>query len=75
MKLVPDGTPKKAPVKFGEQATGNHFIKSGRGDVAEKEDPHFPTDTVAVVLYDRGTTWLAVYPKTTKTLYHTLEAM
>ena len=34
-----------------------------------------PINTVAVVLYDRGTKRLAVYPKATKTAYHTVEAM
>ena len=74
VKLVPDGTPKKAPGKFGEQVTGDHLIRNGRGEVGE-EDPNFPNGTVEVVLYDRGTQWLAVYPKTTKTTYHTIEAM
>ncbi len=40
-----------------------------------EEDANFPFNTVAVVLYDRGTKWLAVYPKTTKTTEHTIEAM
>ena len=26
-KAAPDGPPKKPPVKFGEQVTGDHFIK------------------------------------------------
>ena len=51
---------KPQPTKFGEQVTGNHFIKGGRED---ERDPHFPCDTVAVVLYDRGTRFLAVYPQ------------
>ena len=40
-----------------------------------RKTPHFPIDTVAVVLYGRGTGWLAVYPKAIKTGYHTEEAM
>ncbi len=73
-QLAPGEAAKKAPAKFGEQVTGCHFIKntSLSGD---EEDPNLPIDTVAVVLYDRGTTWLAVYPKATKTAYHTVEAM
>mgnify|MGYP000040302007 CR=1 FL=1 len=34
-----------------------------------------PTDTVAVLLYDIGTKWLAVCLKATKTTYHTIGAM
>ncbi len=41
----------------------------------KEEDPSFPIDTVAVILYDRGTKWLAVYPKATNTAYHTVDAM
>ena len=41
-KLVPDEGAKIPPTKFGEQVTGGQFIKSGRGDVADEEDPHFP---------------------------------
>ena len=51
---------------------GDHFIKGGRD---EEEDPNFPCDTVAVVLYGRATRWLAVYPKTAKTTVHTIAAM
>ena len=57
-------------MKLGEQVTGSHFIKSSAGQSGGEEDPNLPTDTVAVVLYDRGTKWLAVYPKATKTAYH-----
>ena len=72
--LVPDEAAKKAPVKFCEQVTGYHFIKdASRSD--DEEGPHFPIDTVAVVLSDRGTRWLAVYLEATKTCYHTVEAM
>ena len=70
--LVADEGATPPPTKFGDQVTGDHFIKGGV--VVDDEDPFFPTDTVAVVLYDRATKWLAVYPKTTKTTYHTMEA-
>ena len=63
-KAAPDGPPKKPPVKFGEQVTGDHFIKNASSVI--EEDASFPIDTVAVVLCDRGTKWVAVYPKTTK---------
>ena len=65
---------KKPPTRFGEQVTGDHFIKNGTYE-ADEEDPFFPVDTVAVVLYDRATKWLAVYPKLAKTTYHTIAAM
>ena len=54
--------------------TGDHFIKKGGGDFDEADDPNFLADSVAVVLFDRATRWLAVYPKSTKTTYHTIEA-
>ena len=65
---------KPLPTKFGEQVTGEHFIKgcSGRED---EGDPNFPCDTVAVVLYDRGTRFLAVYPKSAKDTANTVAAM
>ncbi len=60
------------PTKFGEQVTGDHFINGGRED---EEDHNFPCDTVAVVLYDRGTRFLAVYPKSAKDTANTVAAM
>ncbi len=74
-KLVPDEVARPPPTKFGEQVTGDHFIKERQGPDDDEGDPDFPCNTVAVVLYDRGTKWLAVYPKSTKTTYHTIEAM
>ena len=62
------------PTKFGEQVTGDHFIKNV-GDFIDEEVPNFPADTVAVVLYDRATRWLAVYPKMTNTTFDTIAAM
>ena len=62
-KLIPGGDARSLPTKFGEQVTGDHFIKNllyGGGD------PNFPINTVAVALYDRATEWLASYPKATK---------
>ena len=37
VRLVPYGIPKKAPAKLGEQVTGDHFIKNGRGEVVEAQ--------------------------------------
>ena len=53
------GEVKVLPTKFGEKVTGDHFIKNVAGYAAQ-EDPNSPVDTVAVVLYDRATKWLAV---------------
>ena len=55
--------------------TGDHFIKHSLSKEGEIEDPNFPVNTVAVVLLDRGTKWLSVYPKATKSAFHTIEAM
>ncbi len=59
---------RKVPTKFGEQVTGDHFIKNTPDDV--DEDPGQPKDTVGIVIFDRGTKWLAVYPKASKTTTH-----
>ena len=72
-KLVPDEARKDPPTKFGDQVTGDHFIKYTPGD--DDEDPEHPKDTAGIALYDRGTKWLAVYPKGSKTTCHTMEAM
>ena len=64
-KLVLDEAAKKAPVKFGEQATGDHFINNSSLS-GDEEDPNIPIDTVAVVFYVRDTQWLAVYTKATE---------
>ena len=55
--------------------TGDHFFKNAHGQDDGEEDPSFPCDTVALVLYDRATRWLAVYPKSIKSASHTIEAM
>ena len=53
-RLVPDEVAPPPPKKFGDQVTGDHFIKNvGQSDA--EEDPNFPTDKVAVVLFDRAT--------------------
>ena len=65
-KPIPGAEAKPPPTKFGEQVTGDHFIKSGTG-TPDEEDPYFPVNTVAVALYDRATKWIAVYPKSAKT--------
>ena len=59
----------------GEIAKLTPDEKNGKGVDGKRKVPIFPTDTVAVVLYDRGTRWLAVYHKATITTYHTIEAM
>ena len=73
--LIPDTAPRRAPVKCCDQAIGYHFIRNGSGPDGGEDDPGFPTDTVAVVLFDRPTKRLAVYHTATKTAHHTIEAM
>ena len=55
--------------------TGDHFIRYSLSNDSELEVLNFLVDTVAVVLFDRGTKWLSVYPKATKSAFHTIEAM
>ena len=45
-----------------------------KNDDGEEDDDTVPHDTVAVVLLDRGTGWLDVYPKASKSTEHTIEA-
>ena len=47
-----------------------HLINNDDGE----EDDGIPTDTNAVVLLDRGTGWIDVYPKGSKSTEHTVEA-
>ena len=56
---------------FGYQVTGYHLIRSED----DTEDTDVPVDTVAAVFLDRATTWIAVYPKSSKSAKHTVEAM
>ncbi len=37
-------------------------------------DYDIPVDTAALVMLDRATQWIAVYPQATKTAEHTIEA-
>ena len=60
------------PTKFGEQVTGDHFIKGGRED---EEDHNFPCATVAVFLYDCATRFVAVYPNSFTYLANPVAAM
>mgnify|MGYP000535709357 CR=1 FL=1 len=71
---IPGAETRPPPTKFGEQVTGDHFIMNGTGS-PDEEDLYFPSNTVAVVLYDRATKWIAVYPTSAKTTLHTIEAM
>ena len=58
------------PEAFGAQVTAGHLTKNDDGE----EDDGIPVDTVAVVLLDRGTGWIALYPKASKSTEHTVEA-
>ena len=41
----------------------------------DAEDTDVPVDTVAVVFLDRATKWIAVYPKSSTSAKHTIEAV
>ena len=41
----------------------------------EGEESDIPVDTVALVMLDRATQWIAVYPKATKSADHTIRAL
>ena len=71
-KLVPDEGASGPPTKFGEQVTADHFIKNGQESTDEVESL-FPSSSVAVVMHDRGTKWLACYPKSTKSADQTID--
>ncbi len=68
--LGPDAVGPHIPVKLGAQATADHLIKNDGGG----EDDGIPHDTVVVVLPDRGTGWIDIYPKGAKTAEHTVIA-
>ncbi len=54
-----DTIPKTTPVKFGDQVTADHLIENAD----EGEDAELPINTVAVVILDRATQWVAAYPQ------------
>ena len=56
--IDPDAIGLKIPEKLGAQVTADRLIKNDDGE----EDDGGPVDTVAVVLPDRGTGWIDVYP-------------
>jgi hypothetical protein len=71
------------PTVFGQQTTGDHFIRQRRlpGSSSKDEDDgetlfheDFPGASTGVVFFDRATTALYVYPKCTKSTEDTLEA-
>ena len=68
--MNPDAEFPNIPTKLGAYVTADHLIKNDDGEGGD-EVPH---DTIAVVLLDRGTGWLDVYPKASKSTEHTIEA-
>ena len=68
--IEPDADLPKIPTKLGAYVTADHLIKNDDGE----GDDDIPHDTVAVVLLDRGTGWLDVYPKAPRSTEHTIEA-
>ena len=76
--VEPDTTEKEETARRDILFSSNRipfYRKNGLGQEGIADDPNFPIDTVAVVLFDRGTKWLSVYPKATKSAFHTIEAM
>ena len=70
--LEEDGSRAKTqPVEFGDQVTGYHMKRSED----DAEDTDVPVDTVAAVFLDRATKWIVVYPKSSKSAKHFIEAM
>ena len=71
------------PMRFGEQTTGDTLVSRKRGasedepeksgEAGEGEEP-FPGAKNGVVMYDRGTDFLMVYPTATRTEKETTEA-
>ncbi len=59
-------TANTLPVKFGDQVTGSHLIKSDDDD----EDTDVPVNTVVVVFLDRSTKWIVVCPKASRAAEH-----
>ena len=68
--IDPDALGPQIPERFGAQITAARLIKHGDGE----EGNGIPIDTVAVVLLDRGTGWIDVYPKGPKSTEQTVGA-
>ena len=58
-----DDVPAGAPVEFGDQVAADHLTKNADEGV----DAEIPINTVAVVMLDRATQWIAACPKASKT--------
>ncbi len=68
--IDPDAVGPHIPEKLAAQVTADHLIEIDGGE----EDDGIPIDTVVVVLLDRGTGWIDVYPEGSKSTEHTVEA-
>ena len=68
--IEPDTEEPTIPMKLGAHFAADRLIKNDDGE----GDDDIPADTVAVVLLDRGTGWLDVYPRASKSTEHTVEA-
>ena len=68
--IEPDAIEPIIPVKLGAQVPADHLINNDDGE----EDDGAPTDTVCLVLLDRGTGWIDVYPTGSKSTERTAEA-
>ena len=56
-------------VNFSDHCTGDHLMRRDTAD-----DDGIPVDAAAVMLA-KATGWFAVYPKASKSMPHTIEAM
>ena len=59
------------PVTFEDHCTGDHLIKRDTAD----DDDGLPVDTSALVMLDKATGWIVVYPKALKPTLPITEAM
>ena len=68
----------EVPSVFGESVTGDHFLNRRRDNLDGFGDDFGQWGDLAktaVVLYDRGTQWLEIFPKATRGTDDTRKAM
>ena len=68
--IDPDAVGPNIPERFGAQITADRLTKNDDGE----EDDGIPIETFAVVLLDRGTGWIDVYPEGSNSTEPTVEA-
>ena len=70
-KKLREGDDELISVMLGDHCAGDSLIKRDTAD----DDDGFPVDTSALVMLDKATGWVAVYPKASTSTPHTSEAM